>query len=221
MKLRIFLSLFVFCWFLSASEVESGSIAGKVAVRQSKKAKRPARYHLGPYRSARRSDTQKSSGPQDVVIHLEGPGIKPATGSSDSTVKMLQKDEAFVPHVLPVLAGTTVEFPNKDDFYHNVFSVMSGDRFDLGRYAKGGSAKAIFDKPGIVVVRCEIHSGMKAYIVVLETPHFTVPNTTGAFSLVDVPAGTYNLEAWHPNQGRKQQTITVPESGIVNVDISF
>src|SRR4029453_10455122 len=101
------------------------------------------------------------------------------------------KDEAFVPHVLPVLAGSTVEFPNEDDFYHNVFSVVAGDRFDLGRYAHGKSASQTLTKPGAVIVRCEIHSNMKAFILVLSNPFFAVPDPEGRLDIGNVPAGSY------------------------------
>lgn len=221
MKPRIiWIGVLVIC-MLAVDDAQCGTITGIVHVRKSKKAKPPARYHLGPYRSARRTEQQRSTGPQDVVVHLSRRGIVKKRSKGAVTVTMLQKNESFIPRVLPVLAGTTVEFPNEDDFYHNVFSLMSGDRFDLGRYAKGGSAKAVFDKPGVVVVRCEIHSSMKAYIVVLETPYFAVPDETGSFSLEDVPAGTYDLKAWHPSFGEEEQRVKVTEKGTVTVDLSF
>jgi plastocyanin len=194
---------------------------GKVTVQKARKAKRPARYYLGPYRSARGTKSQEKSGPQDVVVYLEGAGVGKVSPSSVPAAVIRQKDETFIPHVVPVLAGTTVEFPNEDGFYHNVFSVMSGDRFDLGRYAKGETARQTFDRPGVVVVRCEIHAGMKAFIMVMKTSYFTVPDAEGTFSLPDLPAGTYTLKAWHPTQGEQVRPVSVPESGTVEIDISF
>jgi hypothetical protein len=135
--------------------------------------------------------------------------------------QMVQKNEAFVPHVLAVLAGSTVEFPNEDDFYHNVFSVVAGDRFDLGRYAQGRTARQTLTKPGEVIVRCEIHSDMKAYILVLPNPFFTVPEADGRFEIRDVPPGSYSVKAWHPTLGEQTRTLTVPASGAVSVGFDF
>ena len=222
MNLRIFCTGFmIICWFAGVGKASCGTIVGHVVVREIRKPKRPTRYHLGPYRSARRVDSNRKNGPQDVVISLEGEGSASVARAGVSPLRMRQENETFIPHVLPIQVGTTVEFPNEDEFYHNVFSVMSGDRFDLGRYAKGSSAREVFEKPGIVVVRCEIHAGMKAYVVVLDTPYFTVPDETGAFALKNIPAGSYKLRAWHPSYGEQEQTVLVTESGSVSLDIAF
>ncbi len=86
---------------------------------------------------------------------------------------MAQHGQQFIPRVLPVLVGTTVEFPNQDNFYHNVFSVAGGERFDLGRFGQGGSASQTFTGPAVVVIHCEMHADMKAYVLVLDNPFFT------------------------------------------------
>ena len=134
---------------------------------------------------------------------------------------MVQKDEKFIPHVLPVLAGSAVSFPNEDPFYHNVFSVVAGDRFDLGRYAEGERESDPFEIPGVVVVRCEIHPGMKAYIIVLETPLFTVPQEDGSFIMPDLPAGPNTLKIWHPERGTLERIVEVPDSGQVDIRIEL
>ncbi len=210
---------FLLCTGLQRSAF-SGTVQGVVRVKKEDKPRRPARYHLGPHRSGRRLDGPDQSGPQHVVVSLEGAsGIRVSPAAPPPIMR--QEGEAFVPHVLPILAGPAVEFPNKDDFYHNVFSVMSGDRFDLGRYARGESARQVFNKPGVVVVRCEIHAGMKAYIVVMETPYFTVPDSVGVFRLPDVPPGAYHLRAWHPTQGEQTYPVRISKSDTVRVDFSF
>jgi plastocyanin len=135
--------------------------------------------------------------------------------------RMTQKGETFVPHVLPVLVGSTVEFPNEDDFYHNVFSVVAGNRFDLGRYPKGESTRQKFTKPALVVVRCEIHPSMKAFILVLKSPYFASPDEQGRFTIPNVPAGKYTIKAWHPARAEQIRIITVPESGEVQADFTF
>ena len=164
---------------------------------------------MGPYRSGRHA-TMIPEGPQNTVIYLKAP-IPPSEATAAPVVEMKQENEMFVPYVLPIQKGTSVSFPNKDAYYHNVFSVMSGERFDLGRYARGETTFQTFDTPGVVVVRCEIHPGMKAYILILDTPHFAVPDASGEFSLPNIPPGTYELASWHPDHGNQSQTVTVSD----------
>lgn len=198
---------------------QSATITGTVQLQQTEKSARPKRYYMGPYRSSHHT-VKTPEGPQNTVIYLKGENTLPDT-SKTRVVEMRQKDEMFIPYVLPIQAGTSVSFPNEDDYYHNVFSVMSGERFDLGRYAKGKTTHQTFDKPGIVVVRCEIHPGMKAYIHILDTPLFTVPSKNGAYTLSNIPPGTYQLFAWHPDHGTRSQSITVTETHNATANFSF
>jgi hypothetical protein len=102
--------------------------------------------------------------------------------------------------VLPVLQGTTVEFPNEDDVYHNVFSLSGAagkNGFDLGRYPKGSSKSWTFDRPGTVKVFCHIHSDMTAVVLVLSNPFFTTPDDSHRFTIDDVPEGDYTIVGWH------------------------
>jgi plastocyanin len=109
---------------------------------------------------------------------------------------MAQKDKRFVPTVLAVQVGDTVSFPNLDPFFHNVFSYSKVKRFDLGRYAEGASAEVVFDQPGVAQVYCEIHSSMRAYIHILDTPYFAVSDEQGRFHVTGVPEGHYRLRVW-------------------------
>lgn len=212
--------LFIFLSFPFLCPVaESATIKGQVNIQQQEQTTRPKRYYMGPYRSSRHT-THIPEGPQNTVIYLKGETIVPDT-SQKYTAQMIQKDEMFIPYVLPVQIGTSISFPNEDNFYHNVFSVMSGERFDLGRYAKGETTYQTFDKPGTIVVRCEIHPDMKAYIIILDTPFFTVPSKTGYFSLTNIPPGTYQLFAWHPDHGTQSQTITLSKDHITTTQFSF
>lgn len=198
---------------------EAGTLTGTVLTKPTPRQKVPPRYYLGPYRSGRGPSVVEEGGPQDVVVFVDG--VKGTFTPPARRPQLVQKDERFVPHVLAVQVGSTVEFPNEDDFYHNVFSVVSGDRFDLGRYAKGKSARQTLTKPGVVVVRCEIHSGMKAFILVVPNPYFAVPGPDGAFSIPDVPAGTYTVKAWHPDFGYQERSVSVPASGPATVGFAF
>jgi len=130
-----------------------------------------------------------------------------------------QINETFLPHVLPILTGTTVEFPNGDPFFHNVFSLSSAKSFDLGRYPQGQARWVRFDKPGIVKIFCHIHSHMSAVVLVFDHPYFTVPSPKGEFVLGPVPQGNYTLVGWHERLKpvRKPITIGGNETSAVNL----
>jgi plastocyanin len=143
----------------------------------------------------------------NLVIYLE-PG--PSGGSGEARpAEMRQHGERFVPHVLPILVGSTVDFPNDDPVYHNVFSLSSARSFDLGRYPRGHSKQVTFPKPGVVQVFCHIHADMSAYILVLRNSFFTVPDTAGRFLLDGVPPGEYRLVAWHERTKPIRRTVRV------------
>lgn len=156
-----------------------------------------------------------------VVLYLEAAPPAPAGRQAPAPPIMSQRGEQFRPHVLPVVVGTTVAFPNDDPIYHNVFSLASARTFDLGRYRKGQSKSVVFPSPGVVPVFCHIHADMSAYILVVDHPYFTVPNASGRFTIDDVPAGDYRLVAWH----ERIRPITIPvrvESGrAAVVDVSL
>ena len=112
---------------------------------------------------------------------------------------MAQKEQAFVPAVLAIPVGATVEFPNFDPYFHNVFSYSKTKKFDLGRYPKGEIHSVQFDSPGIAPIFCEIHYSMRAYIHVFETPYFAVSDEARNFAIADVPPGEYVLHVWQEN----------------------
>ena len=133
-----------------------------------------------------------------------------------------QRNQAFGPRVLAVQVGTSIDFPNRDPIYHNVFSVSPAKRFDLGKYPKGQSRRLRFDKPGLVNVFCDIHSDMAAYVFVLPHHVFTRPAAaTGKFTLPELPAGTYTLKAWHPDRGELTQSVQVPKNGDAVVTLRY
>src|SRR5947207_1575236 len=109
---------------------------------------------------------------------------------------LVQKNKTFEPHVLVVSAGSEVDFPNKDPFFHNVFSLFDGKRFDLGLYEAGTSKSLRFDHPGISFLFCNIHSEMSAVVISLETPYYGVSNRSGKIAIADVPPGKYVLHVW-------------------------
>ena len=114
-----------------------------------------------------------------------------------SGATLVQKNKSFLPHVLAVMQGTEVEFPNRDPFFHNVFSIYQGKPFDLGLYESGSSKKIRFIRPGVSYIFCNIHPEMSAAVVVLTTPYFAVTGTDGAYSIAHVRPGTYKLQVWY------------------------
>jgi plastocyanin len=120
-----------------------------------------------------------------------------------------QRNETFVPHLVAITTGTTVDFPNSDQIYHNVFSLSKTRSFDLGRYGAGRSRSVTFDRPGIVRVFCEIHSHMNAFILVFNHPFFAVTDTDGRYHIDNVPTGTYNVVAWNEGLSSEPKPVTV------------
>jgi len=111
--------------------------------------------------------------------------------------RMVQKDKQFEPHLLVVPVGAVVDFPNLDPYFHNVFSLFDGKRFDLGLYEAGSSRSVTFSKPGVSRVFCNIHPEMSAVVVAVDTPYYAVSSRTGAFTISGVPPGRYVATAWH------------------------
>jgi plastocyanin len=158
----------------------------------------------------------------DFVVYIDGPvGAKAAPPEKPAQVvtrHVSQKGAIFSPHVLPVLVGTTVEWPNNDDIYHNVFSFSEIKPFDLGLYKSPQVEKVTFDKPGRVDVFCSIHTRMNCIILVLENPYYASTNDKGVYAIPNVPAGTYKLKAWCERLPSQTKEIVVPETGEVKVD---
>ena len=144
------------------------------------------------------SRIESVAGGQDysgVVVSLQAVN-QPAAAAPDKHAVMLQKNKMFTPHILPVVAGTMIDFPNGDPIFHSAFSTYGGQIFDLGLYAPGTSKSVRFRRPGIVRVFCNIHPSMSAVILVLSTPYFVVTQRDGSFRL-DVPPGSYDLNVFH------------------------
>jgi plastocyanin len=160
----------------------------------------------------------------DVVVSIEGVAsetIKAQMSAAGTRKAVLdQRNMKFVPFVLPVLVGTTVNFPNNDKNWHNVYSKSEAKKFDLGLYAPGKSRSATFDKPGIVRILCNVHPSMEAFIVVKEHPYFAAPDKSGNYRLDKVPVGKYRLEVWHPQFGRTEYGVEIVRDGEV-VDMNF
>jgi plastocyanin len=158
-----------------------------------------------------------ATNPPLAVVYLEGEFPAPAT---PATVQLPQKDMEFVPSLLPIQVGTRVEFPNFDDTFHNVYSYSKTKRFDLGRYRPNDTPvpAQVFDKAGLVVLRCEIHEHMRGLILVLATPYFVVTDIDGHFRITGLPAGHYTLKAWLDSESTRAQSIDLTADSTVHVD---
>jgi len=159
---------------------------------------------------------------RDFVVYIDQPmaEVGPA-GGGPQTVKTTQKDANFEPHVLPVVVGTTVRWPNEDDIFHNVFSTSDGNEFDLGYYKKERVPEIVFTKSGKVDVFCAIHTKMHCIILVLPNPFFAAADEKGRFVIRNVPAGTYRLKGWHERLPAKVVEVVVPADGEVKVDLAL
>jgi plastocyanin len=160
------------------------------------------------------SQSEKLENAVVYIKKIEGKTFLPPK----ETVVLNQTGLRFVPHVLPVVVGTTVKFPNEDVVLHNVFSPGYIDKFNLGTYPQGSSRIRKFDKPGVVLLLCNIHHEMSAFIVVIETSFFAVTKSDGNYKIRDIPPGKYNLTFWHEKIEPQIKEIEVPDQGIITVN---
>ena len=158
-----------------------------------------------------------STQPPLAVVYLDGSFPSPA---SLPTKEIAQKDLTFIPALLPVRVGTKIEFPNLDDTYHNIFSYSPAKRFDLGRYRpeERPIPTQIFDKPGLITLRCDIHEHMRGLILVLSTPYFVMTDTAGHFRLNGLPAGHYMLKAWIDSKTTREKPVELKNGQTLHVD---
>ena len=134
---------------------------------------------------------------KDVVVWLvDGPASAPAPGRA----VLDQRKLTFTPHILAVRVGTSVEMPNNDRVFHNVFSFKDGKKFDLGLYPSGASKLVTFDRAGVSRIFCNIHPSMAAYVVAVDSAFFGVSDNAGRFTMPAVPSGTYTFRAWRAGQ---------------------
>ena len=192
------------------------TIEGNVALPDAKGgAKSPARYV-----NVNAAEVGPSPSPVAVVF-LDGDFKNAATSTNAPAAQVIQHRFQFSPGILPVRRGTTVEFPNQDDAYHNVFSYSKTKRFDLGRYRKDEKpATVTFDKAGVVKLYCEIHEHMRGTILVLDTPYFVCTDTNGNFRLENLPAGKFTLKAWLDESSTLERTVELTNDVTLRVDFT-
>jgi plastocyanin len=160
----------------------------------------------------------------DAVVSLEGVPRQANAPASPALAKTVvdQKELQFIPRVIAVMVGKTVDFPNSDKTFHNVYSNSEAKKFDLGLYASGQSRSVNFDKPGVVKILCNVHPNMEAYVVVKEHPFFSVSDARGNYSIGTAPLGKYRVEVWHPQYGVKTIPVELVRAGevlAINVEL--
>lgn len=137
----------------------------------------------------------------DVVVWLKPLDRAPADASvpeqSHKRLQLIQKNKTFQPHLLVVPVGSVVDFPNRDPFFHNVFSLFDGKRFDLGLYEAGATNSVRFDRVGVSFLFCNIHPEMSAVVVAVDTPYFGVSDRDGNITIAGLPDGKYELHVWY------------------------
>src|SRR5271154_4358882 len=179
----------LFGFFVAASPARGATLAGSVTLV---------------------ADGKPRADGSNAVVWIEG---APRGGTRGSKAAMAQASKRFQPHVLAVAKNATVEFPNDDPIYHNVFSVSGGNRFDLGLYRSGASKSKKFEEAGLVRVYCNIPPQMVGFVMVVDSDFVAVTGPDGAFRFDNVPPGSYVLKVWHEQGGESAQPVTVRSGG--------
>lgn len=195
---------------------ETGSVRGRVSFADPPAAadRRPSVGDLG-------------SGPREpvdrrrCVLYLESAPRQAFDELRIGRVRMDQRGEQFVPRVLAITVGTTVDFPNSDTKFHNVFSFSRAMSFDLGRYPPAKSGGVRFGKPGIVQVFCDIHSHMRGYILVFSHPFFAMTDDDGRYTIGGIPPGTYMLMVWSELGHSEPRRIQVTDGGVTEASFQI
>jgi plastocyanin len=153
----------------------------------------------------------------NVVIYLEPNASSPQPAPVRASLE--QRDERFQPRVLVVPVHSTIDFPNRDDVYHNVFSLSGVRSFDLGRYGRNASKSVRIDRPGVVRVFCHIHADMSAAIVVVDGPAYAIPDSAGHYALGALPPGDYTLVGWHERSEPVRRTVHIAAGETTRLDL--
>jgi plastocyanin len=153
----------------------------------------------------------------DAVVLVEGPSLPAPEHAAHVVIE--QRNQTFVPHVVAVLAGTTIDFPNDDPILHNAFSTSPAKRFDLGMYDRGETRSVVFDTAGIVRIGCNVHPRMEAFVVVHTNPYVAVSDAQGSYTITGIPAGTYQLRIWHERLAEQRLPVTIRDGQVQPLDV--
>ncbi len=155
----------------------------------------------------------------DVIVYLSD--VPGAFNPSANHPVVDQKNLVFIPHVLPVVVGSTVDFANSDNVKHNVYSQSETKKFNLGTYGSDVVKQVTFDKEGEVALACNVHAEMSAFIVGLSNPYFSKTGNDGGFTIADIPPGQYTLKTWHERKRPHEQKVTVEAGKTTEINIKL
>lgn len=218
---------------LQGESVASSEIRGKITITRKEESHK---LHvidpfLGRYSTQGRGGRTASASPPAIppqklsdmaVIYLESDELNQRSYPvPDKNPVLDQENLQFHPQVLPILVGTTVDFPNRDNLFHNVFSYSQAKEFDLGRYPRNDSRSVTFDKPGLVRVYCDIHSHMNATIIVLSHPYFATLNDDGTYAIPRIPEGKYRVVFWYDRNVVERRTVELRAGESTVMDFTF
>jgi plastocyanin len=199
---------------------QSGTLEGQVLLSPRISARRPRfRLYTEYGQAATVTAPPDTNEMANVIIYLDSAAFN---GSApDSAPEMRQVNETFKPHVLAIVAGSSVDFPNEDPFFHNVFSLSRPKSFDLGRYPQGSSKRIRFDREGVVPVFCHIHSDMSGIVFVAPNRFFISPGVQGSYRLEGIPPGTYRITAWHERAKPVKATVRIEPGKTSRLDFNI
>lgn len=202
---------------LPLGQTSTGTVTGHVKLTRVKGTPLPSNVYAT--RAIQQHEAPPTPEIRNVVVYLKDVKYTGALAPVHAEIK--QEHETFIPRVLAITKGSTVDFPNGDPFFHDVFSLSSAASFDLGHYPPGQTRSEKFTKAGLVKVFCHIHSQMSASILVLDHPYFAIPNLDGTFSLPNVPPGHYTVVGWHERVGERSASIDVEAGKAADVMLSL
>jgi plastocyanin len=203
--------------FPAATAPETGRLTGRVVLTAA--ISTPLRSAAYATRRVERETPVAGSELANVVVFAQVPA---RVGSLPTTrARIAQQGESFSPRVVAITRGSIVDFPNADPFFHDVFSLSRAATFDLGSYPRGASRSQTFRRAGLVKVYCHIHSQMSASILVFDHPFFTTPRPDGSFEIDGLPAGTYQISAWHERIGENVQSVKVEPGRASEIEFSL
>jgi len=196
----------------SGAQAQTGTIEGTVTLESLPPRRTASRY---PGTGAASEQVQ----PVPAVVYLVGSVA--GSRAPTTSVQMVQRDTAFAPAAVVLGVGGSVDFPNEDPFFHNVFSYSASQRFDLGRYPQGQSKTVDFTEAGVVSVFCEVHDKMRGVIIVTENPYHAVVSQDGSFRIDGVPPGEHRVAFWSADHEATEQTVTVVAGQTARIEVEL
>ena len=203
--------------FPAGQSAETGRVIGRVRL-TTKVPGKPLPSSAYPRRTVGDHEAPVLPEIRNVVVYIKDITYRGALPPKRAELR--QVHETFIPHTVAITRGSSVDFPNGDPFFHNVFSLSRAANFNLGRYERGQNRSREFTKAGTVKVYCDIHSHMSATILVFDHPYFAIPDVDGSFELPAVPAGDYTIVGWHERVGERAERVRVEAGRAASIELT-